>query len=88
MRLTEPGNMRRPRFAVSYGSKYEHVIELKKTRAIKPWECYECGAPINPGDYYFRQSLGNRNKPPRMQLVKFCLNCNDSPLATRIHMKR
>ena len=78
----ETAVLRRTRFAVS--SKYEHALELKRTRARKPWVCYSCGDPINPGEDYYRQSLGMIGKPPRVQLNAFCMNCEDSPLARRL----
>ncbi len=71
--------------AVSYSSKYERAIELKRVRARKLAECLACGDPINPGDHYYRQSLGRISKPPRLQLSAFCLSCKDSPLARRLH---
>ena len=56
-------------------SVYENAIELKLTRARKPWKCHACGSDINPGDDYYRESLGRIRTPPSLQLNAFCLEC-------------
>ncbi len=56
-------------------SVYENAIKLKRTRARKLWECHACGSDIDPGDYYYRESLGLISKPPGLQLNAFCLEC-------------
>ena len=63
------------------GSKYEAALQLEWTCARKPWKCYACGQEINPGDYYYRQSLGLIKKPPKVHLNAFCFKCAESPLA-------
>ena len=56
-------------------SKYETLIELKRTRARKSRKCHACGGAINPGNDYFRESLGLISKPLGLQLNAFCLEC-------------
>lgn len=65
-------------------SKYESTIQLQWTRARKSTECYSCGNAINPGDYYYRQSLALIRKPPGVRLNAFCLHCRCSPLAEKL----
>ena len=69
-------------------SKYETALELKWRCARKPWKCYACEQEINPGDYYYRQSLGLINKPPRVYLNAFCAECGDSPLTKKLTENR
>ncbi len=66
------------------GSRYESVVELKRTRARQSWKCHSCDRVINSGDYYFRQSLGLIRKPPGVRLNAFCLGCAHSPLAKKL----
>ncbi len=87
MHGAETGVPRRATLAMSHSSKYEHAIELKRTRARKPWTCYSCGDPIDPGENYYRQSLGMIKKPPRIYMSAFCVNCKDSPLARQLNTK-
>ena len=67
-----------------HASEYENAIELQRTRARQSWECHSCGRAINPGQYYYRQSLGLIRKPPGVRLNAFCLDCMHSPLAERL----
>ena len=66
------------------GSKYESSIELKLTTARDSWTCTSCQKEINPGDSYYRQSLGLIRKPPNICLNAFCLDCEDSELARKL----
>ena len=65
-------------------SRYEDAIALKQVRARQSWKCHACGRAINPGQYYYRQSLGLIRKPPGVGLKPFCLACKGSPLALRL----
>ena len=67
-------------------SKYESAVELKRTRARHPWNCFSCGCDIKPRDYYYRQSLGLIRKPPRVRLNAFCLGCKNTPLAGKLEL--
>ena len=80
--------VREDAMGIRRASKYEGVIELKWTRARRPWDCYSCGHVINPGDYYYRQSLGLIRKPPDVPLHPFCSDCNHSPQAKMLHKIR
>ena len=77
-------DMEKPTMKQRQASKYQTALELKWQRARKHWKCYACGQEINPGDYYYRQSLGLINKPPRVTLNTFCAECADSPLTKKL----
>ena len=69
---------------ISSNSKYENAIGLKLTTARSFWSCSSCQRDINPGESYYRQSLGRIGKPPDVCLRAFCLACEDSPLARKL----
>ena len=69
-------------------SKYDGAIILKETLARQSWRCYDCGGAINPGERYFRQSLGLIRKPIGVRFNAFCWNCKDSSLAKKLERNR
>jgi len=56
-------------------NKYESAKTLKLTKARSPRTCETCGAAIDKGTEYFRESLGPIAKPPGLHLGSFCISC-------------
>jgi hypothetical protein len=56
-------------------NKYESAKTLKLTKARSSRTCETCGAVIDKGTEYFRESLGLIAKPPGLHLGSFCVSC-------------
>jgi PHP family Zn ribbon phosphoesterase len=56
-------------------NKYESAKKLKLTKARSAWTCETCGAAIDKGTEYFRESLGPIAKPPGLHLGSYCIAC-------------
>jgi hypothetical protein len=56
-------------------SRYDKIKTLKPAKARRRWTCHACGAAIERGEFYFRESLGLIAKPPGVELLSFWLAC-------------
>jgi hypothetical protein len=56
------------------------ILESTKARAARA--CDVCGATIEKGEQYLRESLGRMMKPPGVYLRSFCKSCCGAESAT------
>ena len=55
-------------------NKYNNLKFLKKTKAMKPHICNNCGQNIEKRGIYYKESVGKVNAPS-LKLRGFCVEC-------------
>lgn len=56
-------------------SKHEGSKTLKFVKGRKEYECANCGATINVGDYHAVEHLGIIRSSPGMVFNRYCMSC-------------